>query len=478
MAILTLIVLLCPAVFASEETAGQLHEKGVALFGQKDFAAAREALIKLISRFPDSSYAADAIFKTGESFYREAKYNKAGGYFRLYMERYALAGNIRDAKFRLNQCEEKIGRKIPAVQPKMEMMKGPLRAVRVKHFYQGSLPAVDRSIAALKKKGVNTLIVPGFKLFSLIPHRFLDKSVPPGAYFDNPVVPLCQNLLPGLVAMTHKYGMRLFVEFPIRSMPGMPRDAGWDIAQKVPKISYKSDLFSPDAAGMYEKAAKALAKISIDGILLVDLAISPGEGFSEWAMAAYEEQLGKRPDMERLFDKTTGSPSDQIAKISEIKGKRTSFVAGTIAKSALSQNPNLEIWVQISPKAIKEPATGLLKQGIEVETLVNTPFNGVYFELDLLDIFSAGTLTSIGVSDSIERLCRSASAISGDISRTTLGLVIEDELRKKAAPAWQIKSVITSAKLCGIENFAAGPLKYGFDFKQVFYEPFVDLKER
>lgn len=483
---LALVLVLCAVAFSEEETAQQLHQRGVAFFQENDFKAAQLALTDLISRFPDSPYAADAVFKIGESYYRRGNYKTAGGYFCLYLERYSLGGNIRDAKYRLKQCEEKVGEKIAAIQPKMEMPKGPLRAVRVKRFYQISLPSVDRSIAALKKKGVNTLIVPAFKLTHHDPHRFMDRTAPPGAYYDNSAVPVCTNLLPELVAITHKYGIRLFVEFPVRSMPGVPKDAGWDPLKETSEIGYKNDLFAPDGARKFNETVKSLARISIDGILIVDLAILPTEGFSEWAMAAYEQVLGKRPDMTVLFNnskdkKTNGnnaSLSEDFAKIAEIRGKQTSIIAGNIAKDALSVNPNLEVWVEVPSASLRDPASGLLRHGLEVEAFVNTPFNGVYFDLAMPDIFSPGPLTSTGVSDSIEWFCKGAFALFDDMTKMTLGLTIEDKLTKKTVPEWQIKAAIQAARRCGIENFAASPLKYGFDFSKVFRTPFNDLIEQ
>ena len=479
------IILACAVAALSapaQEQPYALYLKGAKLFRQGQYDKAKEAFKQIILHHPDTRFAPDAVFKTGEIYYRLHDYEKAGGYFKLYMERYALGRNAGDAKIRLAQCEAVAGRRIHAAHPRMAKIDKPLRAVRVDRFFQPSWKNLDSDLAILKSQGANALIVPAFHPGAGAPHAFIRPSNPPGAYFHTESAPVCEDMLPRLASLAHKYRLRVVARLPVRSIPVGPRDVDWDPADKKQLKSKKMDLFAPRSIQAAQQIVRDLSEVTIDGLLLCDLQLSPVEGFGPKAMEAYEQRLGKTPDFDALFFSSGKTalgaleykPAPEYSPLAEAKAAQVTKVARLLAKAARDVNPNIDVWVEISPDAAEDPARGLLWESLEVEHLANAPFSGVFFEVDLRPLSQPGALTGNDRSGYITQLCQSAAASAGDPSRLILAFRIINPMTKKPLPDWRIAEAVKTGASIGKIGVAVRPLSIGLDYRKVFVEPFQE----
>lgn len=462
-----------------QETAPSIYAEGCAHFRDSKYSLARESFLKLILLYPDSDFAPSSIFKIGESFYRQSAYEKAGSYFRLYLERFTLGKNAADARYRLLACEKKVGRKIGVAHPKMDRVFTPMKALRVRWFFQSSIPQLEKNIAGLKAKGINTLILPSFFLAGEKPHRLLKPKAKAGALFHTTHTPVCQDILPQIAAIAHKYGIRLIVEFPVSSLPTGPRDAIWNPVDKVLKPSAKLDIFAPESLQVAAAIIKDLAKNSIDGVLITKTEMTPIDGFSPHAHHVYMKS-GKplmQDFKEGLFtvaiERVPGiykyEVTPEYSAISSIKCEHVSSFARKLVRAGREINPNLDFWVEIAPLSAQDPAQGMIRLSQDGENLGNPPFSGIYLEVDLRKLSRTESLTEGSLSDSIGRLLKGALAFT-DPDHLVLGIKIEDSIAEKTAPDWQIETVFGKGRKVGINSFSVGPWSLRYDYSKIYHK--------
>ena len=475
--------LLWAAAFGFAQAQGEpvaVYLEATKLFRQGKYQPACEAFEQFLAQHPDSRFAPDAAFKIGESLYRQEQHEKAGGYYRLYTERFSLGRNAGDARYRLAQCEAKVGHRIRAAQPRMKFNHGPLRAVRVDRFAQTSWPELDRDLSALPAMGVNALIVPAFHTGPGPPHPLLQADTCTGAYFSTQAAPVCRDMLSRLSTLAHKYNLRVLAQLPVRSLPFGDTDLSWDPLAKATVASGKLDLFSKPDVERALRIVSDLAQVSIDGIVLSGFALTPLEGYSEEAMSLYGESLEQKPDLATLFESVTQSdlgnvkvvPAPTYSQVAKIKSDRLVVVGRLLAEKALAVNPNLEIWVEVSPLAAQDPSEGMLWQSQNIDHLSAAPFTGMFFQVDPQRLFRSKTLTRKERFASIERLLASAALSVKDPSRLLFGLWVEDPLTKKPVLDSQIEPFVRAVRQNQGMGLVAFPMRSGLDYRILFVYPF------
>lgn len=472
-----LIALFLPAgAHCADPTAAALYTKGLSQFHKENYEGARETFGKLINLYPQCDYAPDAVFKVGESYYRQGQYEKSGSYFRLYLARFAVGKNAQDAKYRLSQCELKSDSPITAAHPRMESDKVPMQAVRIVRFHQRTLPAVERELSNLKRQGVNTIIVPALCLKNEESHGFIKQKAGTGAYFETAQIPVLQNILPALAATAHKYGLMIYAEVPVLSLPLGALDQNWDLIEKKIVATEKLDPFSQNGVERAKAFFEELSKVSLDGVVMTDLALAPDAGYSPEAMTAYELKIGKKPNPDLFFASAKRTRLGQLKyslapgyeQIASVKADRISELAYLLAMSTRAINPNMEVWVEVGDKALVAPDQGLLWASQDIDKLAKPPIYGVMFTLSLRQFALGEALTEDQRFASIGRLSKRAVTATVDPTRFLLIMEIEDSFLKKPIPDGDIFKALSSGRRAGFIGIGAQPLKAGFDYGKVF----------
>ncbi|MCL4234023.1 MAG: hypothetical protein KJ042_05855, partial [Deltaproteobacteria bacterium] len=144
---------------ASAEDPALLYQAGVRAFYAKAYDEARDRFARIIANFPESPFARDAIYKTAESWRVEGDCERGGAWHALYLQRFPLGTNARDAKARLAECTAKVGHTLTAARPEMR-----LDPVRHLATWADELPfatddAAKRAATQLAAAGLNTMIV-------------------------------------------------------------------------------------------------------------------------------------------------------------------------------------------------------------------------------------------------------------------------------------------------------------------------------
>ncbi len=457
----------------------KIYFEGVKLYRAGKYSLARERFFELLLLYPSSRFAPDSVYKIGESYYRESAYEKGGGFFRLYLERYSLGKNAADAKIRLGACEKIVGGKIDAAHPKTKRRGDPVRAVRIGWFFHPSLPALERSLAQLKLQGANAIIMPSMLLPGQKPHRVLDKGAGPGALFHTTHTDVSQEIFQNIASMAHKYGFRLIAEFPVLSMPTGPRDLKWNPVSQVATPGSNLDIFAPKSLKIALGLIKDLAKNSIDGVLLSDIALPPLAGAGPHGIKAYIKAVGIAPAFSEIFlEPTEAAPGvfnykidPGYTEIAKVKCEKVASFVKELAKAGKEENQNLEFYVELSPLSVKEPSEGMIRHSLDGENFIDPVLSGIFIEEDLLAISRAGALTEDSLSGSIERLLRGARAFTGP-DNIIFGIKIYDAVTRKTAPDWQTSAAIKTGIKLGVKSFFASPWSLGYDYSKIFIMPF------
>lgn len=468
--------LLVASVAHAQQGQAELYLESARLFRAEKYNEAVAAFAQFFERFPESRFAPDAVFKIGESHYRLGDFEEAGGYFRLYLERYALGRNAPDARFRLEQCESVAGKRIDAVHPRMKLSPVPLRAVVVDEFMHPTLLALDRDLARLKSEGANAIVVPAFVTKGGGRPAFLDRDAPPGALFPTDAMPVCLDVLARISSMAHKYRLRLIVRLPVRTLPGLVPDTVWDPLAEKTRAGERGDLYSPANLERIQRIAGDLAAVSIDGILVETLGLSPLEGYGPQALLAYQAALGAAAKPKDLIGATAKSdlgtvtltPAPQYSRVAQAKADQVTRFARSVAQAARKKNPNLLVWTRVSFRTAQDPAEGLLWEAQRIEQLATTPLSGVFFEVDFRKDLGGESLTRKERFDSIRRLCRGASLAVGDPARMVVGLHVRDSLTRKTVPELQVEALNGAVEKIGPVGLTARPLMLGFDYSKLF----------
>ena len=459
-----------------EITAGTIYLKAVQLFRNENYEKASQGFREVLIRFPDSTYAADSVFKIAEGAFRLEQYELAGGYYRLYLEMFSLAANTAEAEFRLEQCETKVGHTIAAIRPKLQAKHPAIRAVWVQRFFQTTWPALDAALADLKRQGVNTLIAPAYHWQEISAHGFLANARGKGAYFRTKKLPVLDAHLDRLAGMTRKYGMRLFVTLPPLRLPIGDKSVRYNPITAGFEVSEKCDPFSAATVEALEAIAGELALEPIDGVVLTGLMLSPLEGYSSSAMEHYEQGLGKTPLPAEFFTDVEKSRlglikyeiSNTYDPVAHLKTATVSGLAEKMAEAIKRVNPNIEVWITLSPDTADSKEQGRRRSSQDAKTLGGPPFTGVVFDDGAGHGEKPSSLTPTERFASIGRRYRQLTA--GDLTPASVmfRFSVLDKISRKPRAAWEVQEETKAGAPDDKVGLAATPWSNAFDYAILF----------
>ncbi len=234
---------------------------------------------------------------------------------------------------------------------------------------------VENSIKDLVAAGVNTLIVRAFQNRGDRIYRFARPRCTVGVYFKTTHAPVVDPVLTQIVALAHRYGLRVFAWMETRKMPLLLTDPKASRA-----ISYRFESKSYGAVPQWSIFDKAVEKrliglyhdvalSGVDGILIQDdLVMRQNEDFSLQAVTLFEKETGKLLSPKNLYSKVfqdnTGywcvpNYSDTFWQWACWKNQKLLDLARKLILSARGVNPEIKIAMNFMYESVTNPKNAL-----------------------------------------------------------------------------------------------------------------------
>lgn len=463
---------------ASAETSlpppADIYEIAIRAFRAETYDDARKAFAELIRWYPESPFTRDAIYKTGETYYREEAWESAGGYYALYLQRYPLAVNAKDAKVRLRACEERAGRALDAVKPESRVEWKRLVAAWSDQWPFDDRDAQRRGLAAAAGAGANAVIVSAATRAGVGLHGTAAQSVVrQGLYFRSEAAPLVDDAVAEIAADARGYRMKVIAAISLRDAGWWTkrdddwRDRVWNAPDRTVLAGQRLDLFSDEAVDALALAARDLAKAPVDGIVLRDAFILETEGLSDRALAAMTRATQLTYEPHEFFEASdaVGAPTltEAYAKFARVKAERLEQVVRRIVEAARSANPSLPIFLELDPLSLIEPAEGLARRAQDLDTLIAVADGFVVFA-PWRDLAPQRDLVEADRPNVCEAMSREAAARLNDPTRWIFALPVVEPATQRPYPAWEVDAAVAAARRAFDVGVALFPLRTDFSY--------------
>ncbi len=468
---------------AGQEDAAQIYLRGLNLFYDAKYEGACLAFQSLIDRFPKRPETRDAIYKIAESHYRKENWEKAGSYYRLYMERFPLAANAVDAKKRLAQCENIYGSPIRAARPLS--LYPPLRHVAV---ISASMPYMDipdlrRGFSTLAGAGVNTVIIWGTRPAQEPIHRLVQKEpTQQGAYFKTGRAPVIDDkIITQAARVAHGLGMKLLVMLPVRNCPWMLdrqdlMDRKWTLTGNEYHASNLLDPFNSEAMQIVEGLAADLAATSADGIILSgQTSLSEDEGLSPKALEIYNAANGEAARPEKFFhigNDNTVQFSEPYAQYALFKTQHMNTLVKNLTEKIKAVNPAVRVFCELDPLALRDPAEALSRKSQDAGELLKTGIDGLFVTYNWRradPYFGTNVVERI---EALAQMSKEAASIEADGRKWIFALPTEAESSRRFLPEWEVLRAYNEVGVKNSFGIALFPLSISFPYNRYFNQEF------
>lgn len=339
------------------------------LMDEGDYRAAAKEFSRLIESFPASPLISEAQFKMGEAYLYSGRYEEAETQFRLFISNFHDSPFSVVAEVKLQEARERGKKYTPQPLPeRLREMRPGLRAVQVMFFEGRTYAEVENEIKALKSAGVDTVIL---RVFHNKGDRFYPVARPGadrGVYFATHNAPVVDNILPGVLEIAHRNGIKVFAWMTTRyadyGVEGYSECASYDLSGKEYGRCKGIDLFSDEAVKRLESLYADLASYDIDGVLFQDdLVLRHNEGFGKSAIAAFSRDTGMTLDPESLY--VRGEPAGKVHytklfwKWSSWKNRRLVGIAERLMHTVKRKRPEAMFAINLMYESVTNPPYAL-----------------------------------------------------------------------------------------------------------------------
>ncbi|MFQ5329919.1 MAG: poly-beta-1,6-N-acetyl-D-glucosamine N-deacetylase PgaB [Thermodesulfobacteriota bacterium] len=256
----------------------------------------------------------------------------------------------------------------------------PLRAAQVAVFNGQSWSDVEREFDALKRAGVNTVILRVFqnrgdRFYSFVEHRGYE-----GVYFETTHAPVVADMLARVIAIAHARGMQLFAWMTTR-YAGYGLGDRTDLECKAYDVTRDAlvrcrgmDLFNDEALHHLEGLYADLAEYELDGILFQDdLVLRHTEGFGQHAEAYYLEKTGLAlvpSAMYRVKGDGGVAYTTEFWRWAHWKNRRILEIAGRLMAAVKARRPETAFAINLMYETLSNPRYALawLSQDLSAAT--------------------------------------------------------------------------------------------------------------
>lgn len=261
---------------------------------QGRYSASRARLQALEAYYPASELAPEALFLTAKTLQAEGFYTWAQEKLHTFLALYPRHPQIPEVLKTLRTLEE---REPPIDRPGFSQPPA-VRAAQISILWENSWEEVRQTFRALRRQGINTVILRVFHNKGDRPHALaVTNSVSSGVYFDSKTAPVVEDILGPAVKIAHQEGLLLWAWMNTRRADWWPdwELREWSYSPKSQHMSYSRDLspFAPETLSRMRALYRELAVYDIDGILLQDdLNFRQWEGFSPAALKIFYQDQG------------------------------------------------------------------------------------------------------------------------------------------------------------------------------------------
>jgi len=310
---------------------------------------------------------------------------------------------------------------------------------------------VEDSIKKLRRVGVNTLIVRAFQNLGDRVYRFSRPRCSEGVYFETEHAPVVDPLLPRLVSIGHRHGLKVFAWMETRKMPLKLPDPEGSKA-----VGYCFEKRALEPIGMWsifdetvEQGIVALygdvVRSGIDGILIQDdLIMYHCEDFSPKAVALFEEETGKVLNPETLYQGPfkdsdgrwyVSEYTDTFWEWSRWKNQKLLKFARKLIQASRAANPQIEFAMNFMYESVTDPKNALawLSQSLAESTRLPIDFYAImaYHR----QIKNELNLTDTGTYEKISNMTANILRLIDDPNKILMKVQLEDWNTGKQIPA-------------------------------------------
>lgn len=443
------------------------------LMEEGDYRRAAKEFARVIESFPASPLISEAQFKMGEAYLYSGRYGEAETQFRLYISNFQDSPFSPVAEVKLREAREKSTRYAPRLPEFLREMRPGLRAVQVMFFEGRTYAEVEKEIQALKASGVDTVILRVF-------HNKNDRFYPVakaaadrGVYFSTKEAPVVDALLPRVLEIAHRNGIKVFAWMTTRYADyGVEGDRGcasYDISARRSAGCKGLDLFSDEAVNRLERLYADLAGYDIDGVLFQDdLVLRHNEGFGKEASTAFMRDTGVALDPESLY--VRGEAPGQVHytrlfwKWSAWKNRRLVAVAERLMHAVKRKRPEAMFAINLMYESVTNPSYALAWLSQDIGEALKADFD--YYSIMAYHRQMGQELGKGGpeIREMIVKMVADASMVVGEPKRVLMKVQTIDWKTGKPLENDEVVELIREIKGVRDVSLAVVPYRGGFPF--------------
>jgi len=346
-------------------------------------------------------------------------------------------------------------------------------AAQVLLFHCQDYADVEACIKELKRVGVNTLIVRAFQNRGDTLYRFSRPRCSEGVYFQTEHAPVVDPLLPKLVRIGHRHGLKVFAWMETRKMPLRLPDPE---SSKAMGYCFEKGALEPIRMwSIFDQAVQDrlvalyedVVRCGIDGILIQDdLVMRHCEDFSPQAVALFEQETGKVLNPETLyrgpFKDSNGrwyvsEYTDTFWEWSRWKNEKLLEVAHKLIQASRAANPQIEFAMNFMYESVTDPRNALawLSQSLTESTKLPIDFYAImaYHR----QIKKELRLSDGAVYEKIAGMTTRLLRLIDDPNRIMMKIQIRDWETRKEIPSYEVEEVLRRINSQGSVSIAFVP---------------------
>jgi hypothetical protein len=346
-------------------------------------------------------------------------------------------------------------------------------AAQVLAFDCNDYEQVEDSIKRLSRAGVNTLIVRAFQNRGDRVYRFARPRCSEGVYFETDHAPVVDPLLPRLVSIGHRHGLKVFAWMETRKMPlRLPDPEGskamaYSFEKGAPEPIGMWSIFDPTVEQGIVAAYADVVRSGIDGILIQDdLIMYHCEDFSPKAVALFEKETGKILKPETLYQAPfkdsngrwyVSEYTDTFWEWSRWKNQKLLKIARKLIQASRTANPQIGFAMNFMYESVTDPRNALawLSQSLAESTKLPIDFYAImaYHR----QIKNELNLTDAGTYEKISDMTANILKVIDDPTKIVMKVQLEDWNTGKEIPAVETDEVFRRINAQGRVSLAFIP---------------------
>jgi uncharacterized lipoprotein YddW (UPF0748 family) len=332
-----------------------------------------------------------------------------------------------------------------------------LLGAQVLVFKSRSYEDLEMAMMDLKKAGVNTIIVRAFQNRGDRIYRFAKPRSRVGAYFQTTYAPVVDAVLEPIVAMGHRWGLKVFAWMETRKMPLHLPDPE---SSKAFSYCFETDalkalrtwsIFDESVEHALEGLYRDVALTGVDGILFQDdLIMYRQEDMSAKAVAQFEWETGKTLDPETMFQGVFKDKEGRwcVSRYSDTfwlwvrwKNQKLLELAGKLIQSAKTVNPDMEIAMNFMYESVTAPRNALAWMSQSLTEATKLPID--YFAIMAYhrQMKQELRLTQEGAYDKISLMTERLLRLVDDPHKVLMKVQMTDWKTRKQIPLYETNKV-------------------------------------